>query len=107
MNQGAGKPFRRVFLVAHSQYRYVLLALARRLHAQKNSKLHLYVTTPQEESFYRQNSEPGLFETIEIAFRLYDAVGAQDLDEAKVVAEARKNENWLGCTYNHINIRWQ
>jgi hypothetical protein len=104
MNQSTDNPFRCVFLVAHSQYRYFLLALARRLHEQKNSKLHLYVATPQEEKFYRQNAEPGVFATIEIMARLYDAVGALNLDEAKVVAEARNNEKWLGCTYNHINI---
>jgi len=104
MNQMTDNPFRCIFLVAHSQYRYILLALASRLQEQRNSKLHLYVATPQEEEFYRQNSEPGLFETIEIKARLYDFVGAQGLDEANVVAEARKNEKWLGCTYNHINI---
>ena len=96
--------FRRVILVAHSQYRYVLLALARRLHEENNSKLHLYVATAQEEDFYRENTEPGLFETIERAGRLYDALEAQNLDETQVVEEARKNETWLGCTYNHLNV---
>jgi len=79
MKQSTDNLFRGVFMVAHSQYRFVLLALAHRLCEQKNSKLHLYAATHQAEKYYRQNAKLGVFATIKIKVRLCDAIRALNL----------------------------
>jgi len=92
-----------VFMLAHSQYRGLLVGIAKRLRSELDARIHLYCATAQEVVHY-QNIEPvdGLFASISAANDLY-RICAEPVSDAEAVAEkARANEAWLGTTINTI-----
>ncbi|MEE9209885.1 MAG: hypothetical protein V3U23_05480, partial [Kiloniellales bacterium] len=97
-------PLARVFITAHSQYRFLLIRIAERLKARHGAVIHLYASTPQEVDFYRANSPDGLFESVANAGVLYRAIRERPADEAAVLEKAKAHEAWLGLTYNELAV---
>ena len=97
-------PLARVFITAHSQYRFLLIRIAERLKARHGVVIHLYASTPQEVDFYRANSPDGLFESVVNAGVLYSAIRERPADEAAVLEKAKAHEAWLGLTYNELAV---
>ncbi|MBL8661398.1 MAG: hypothetical protein JNM29_01175 [Candidatus Odyssella sp.] len=91
-----------VFLQAHSQYRGVLLGIARRLKARYGAEIHLFVTNAEQAAHYRRGDGEGLFADIVPADLLYRACTEPVTDAAAVRAAARENEAYLGLTINEL-----
>lgn len=93
----------RVFIIAHSEYRGVYVGIAQKLREEMNSQLDLYVSTPQEEAFYRR-TYPKLFDTVTVARALYVACTDPVDDPATVVEQARKFEALFSTTINELAV---
>lgn len=92
----------RVMMCADAEYRFLLLALARRLVREQAATIDLYCFTPQEADFYRTQGEAGLFRSIIDANILYPTARETPPKMEAVVAEARRHERWLGLNYNEL-----
>lgn len=97
-------PFANIALVARSESRFFLLALARSLKTRFDSNIHLYCGGQQELLFYEKQNRDGLFASINngsvILARVYD----KDLDEAAVIEKARNFEKKIGKTINTLAV---
>lgn len=92
-----------VLLVAHAQYRAILLGMAERLKAERGANIHLYVSTEQQADHYRKR-HPDLFASITVARALYRVCREPVSDEASVIKEAREHEEDLGITINELAV---
>ncbi len=94
-----------ILMVAHSQYRGLLVGIAKRLRAELDAEIHLYCATAQEVSHYQKvDSSRGLFASIQAANDLYRVCAEPVADRDAVFEEARVNEAWLGTTINTIAL---
>lgn len=91
-----------VFLQAHSQYRGVLLGVARRLKSTVGAEIHLFVTNPQQEKHYRRIDTDGTFADVVIADFLYRFCTETVANPASVCADALGHEAYLGTTINEL-----
>lgn len=93
----------RVFLVAHSEYRGVYVGVAQKLRDELNALIDLYVSTSQEESYYRR-TYPQLFETITVTRALYSACADRVTDPVQVIETARRFETQYATTINELAV---
>ncbi len=93
-----------IFMVAHSQYRFLFLKLAERLRQNYGSQIHLFCGTKQEVDFYRANSKSDTFSSFAVNNVLYRAAREPVEDETEVLAEAHLNEAWIGATINSLAL---
>ena len=94
-----------VFLRAHSQYRGLLVGIARRLRDEVKAEIHLYCTNEQEATYYRRfNLETELFASVVPDNSLYENADRPVSDEAAVIGTARANEVWLGAPINTLAL---
>ncbi|MEZ5670407.1 MAG: hypothetical protein R3F55_23835 [Alphaproteobacteria bacterium] len=93
----------RIFLVAHSEYRGVYVGVARKLQEEFAAQIDLYVSTPQEETYYRR-THPQLFETITVARALYAACADRVAEPAQVIETARRFEAQYATTINELAV---
>lgn len=91
-------------MVARSESRYVMLAVADRLKRCHGSTIHLYCSTEQEVAFYRAQDKTGLFASIGICEILLNNCLVQGLDAADVIERARRYEMRTGNTYNELAL---
>lgn len=96
--------FQRVFLVAHSQYRYLFIDIARELRAKHGSEIFLYCSTGQEARFWEGEGDPGLFSAISVVDHLYRAARNPVADRELVIRKAREHEEILGATINTLAV---
>lgn len=97
-------PFDRIALIANSQTRHVLLGVARELRRRHGSVIHLYCNSAQECRFYRGDDRCRDFASIQVGTKMYDATREPSPDPEAVVAEARRQEARIGCTYNELAV---
>ncbi|MGE3150948.1 MAG: hypothetical protein AB7K04_18015 [Pseudorhodoplanes sp.] len=95
-------PRLRVMMCADAEYRFLLLALARRLKQEARAEIDLYCFTPQESAFYRGKGEAGLFRSITDANILYPAARGEPPASEEVLRQAQSHERWLGLHYNEL-----
>ncbi len=93
-----------VLIEAHSQYRALLIGIARRLKAEFGARLHLYCANAQEVTYYRRLSRDGLFENIVDANVLYPALREAPPPFEQVVATSRAYEAEFGTTINELAV---
>ena len=94
-----------VFMQAHSQYRGLLVGVARRLRSDLNVAVNLYCANAQEVAHYtRIDPDGGLFASIMADNHLYPAAAKPVTDSAAVIDEARGNEAWLGLPINTLAL---
>lgn len=86
----------------HSEYRLLLVEVARRLKA-KGTVVHWYCATEEERDYY-QSRFGDLFDSITVANRLYKAALSPVRDFDSEIAKARRNEERLGTTYNTLAV---
>ncbi len=94
------KPVRSVLLGAQSEYRALLVNVARRF-KQQDTTVHLYCATAQELDFYRRKHR-ACFDTVTVDRALYSGCQEPVADVAAEVNTARRNEQELGLTYNRL-----
>ena len=97
-------PLASIALSARSETRLFTLELVRLLKEKHGSTVHLYCSGPQETSFYKERNRDGLLASINDADVLLPSALRTDLDEQSVVAQARKLEARIGCTYNMLAV---
>lgn len=94
-----------VFMQAHSQYRGLLVGIAKRLRNDLNAHVRLYCATAQEATHYKKIDPAGdIFESIMPANALYRICAELVTDVGSVIGEAKANETWLGATINTIAL---
>ena len=94
-----------VFLLAHSQYRGLLVGIAQRLRDEAKAEIHLYCANAQEATYYRRfNRESELFASVVPDNSLYENVDRPVSDEAAVIETARANEAWLHTPINTLAV---
>lgn len=96
--------FERVAIYARAQSRFFMLALARRMKEQYNSKIHLYCNGAQQVEFYNRFVSEGLFETVTDSEIWMERCKDRGLDEAEVFARARIFEKKLKTTINRLLV---
>ena len=96
--------FENVALIARSESRFFLLALARVVKHRFGSSIHLYCGGPQEVEFYNKENRDGLFDSINNGSILLNRVYDSGLDEANVIAKAREFEKKIGKTINTLAV---
>lgn len=96
--------FTNIALVARSESRFFMLALARTLKNRFDSQIHLYCGGPQEVQFYNKENLDGLFASINNGSTLLSRVYDQGLDEAAVLTKARAFEKKIGKTINTLAV---
>lgn len=96
-------PLRNVALLAQSERRFMLVDLARLIKERNGSHVHLYCGTNDKAAFYRDHDDGSVFDTITVHRRLMDR-GDRRPDESAVIAQARRFEDTIGCTYNSIAV---
>lgn len=92
----------RIVLLAHSQYRFLQLALARRLRSRFGAELFLYCQTKEDASFWRQHNDDATFSEIIREQSLYDVARQPVSDPEAVFRRGRALERWLGTTINEL-----
>lgn len=97
-------PFGRIFLMAHSQYRMLFVRFAEAVKARYGAEVHLYCVTPQEAVWYRGHAPDHLFALVTVANRLYQVMDGEAGDSAAIIETARRNEDFLGTTYNELAV---
>ena len=94
-----------VFWQAHSQYRGLLVGIARRLRDEAKAEIHLYCATAQEAAYYRRfNRESELFASVVPDNSLNENADRPVSDEAAVIESARANEAWLDAPINTLAL---
>ena len=96
--------FARVALVARSESRFFMLALARALKAEYASTIHLYCGGRQEVDFYEKENQDSLFASVNNGAALLSHVYDTGLDETAVFARARDLEKKIGKTINTLAV---
>jgi hypothetical protein len=86
-----------ILLLAHSEYRGVYLAIAKRLTVEFGAQVHIYTSSDQEAVYYRQRND-GRFASVSLANKLWACARENVTDPAAVIAEARRNEELFGLT---------
>ncbi|MBM3527058.1 MAG: hypothetical protein FJX62_03110 [Alphaproteobacteria bacterium] len=83
---------------ARSEFRGLLLGLARVLKEKHGSTLHLYCSTEQVREYYSSRGT-GLFDTVTSLRDLMNVATAPVSESREILEEARRNEARLGTTY--------
>lgn len=81
-----------------------MLALARELKAENQSRIHLYCFNVQEVQYYERMNDDGVFETINDANVLLRSAFENIPDENAVFDRARQLEKRVGITLNHLAV---
>jgi hypothetical protein len=92
-----------VLLGAHSQYRAVMTGVAQYLRDTHGCVLHLYCASKEEREFYLREHAI-LFDSVTVNKVLYSACREPVSDVGATLAEAQRNEKWLGVTYNLLAV---
>ncbi|MDD9905380.1 MAG: hypothetical protein OXT06_17565 [Rhodospirillaceae bacterium] len=92
-----------IALGARSASRQLMAAVARELKARHGSKIHLYCSGQQEVRYYSDRND-GAYDTINDAESLYVRCYDDGLDEATVLARARRLESVTGYTMNRLMV---
>lgn len=94
-----------VFMQAHSQYRGLLVGVARRLRGDLDAAVHLYCANAQEVAHYTRIDPDGtLFAAITADNHLYPNAEKPVVDAGAVIDTARANESWLGLSMNTLAL---
>ena len=93
-----------IFVLPGSETRYVHLEIFKLLKQHHQTTIHLYCNTAQDIQFYTEYRDLGVIDTVTRVCSLYDCLDAKKLDDDAVFLRARKNENYYGCTYNHLAV---
>ncbi|WP_340302381.1 capsular polysaccharide export protein, LipB/KpsS family [Roseobacter sp. HKCCD7870] len=92
-----------VLMLAHSQFRGLLVGLARKLKDEIGVNTHLYVATLQELAFYERTAAD-VFASISVMRSLYEDIELPIEDPQEIIQQALSWEKRLGTTFNAISL---
>lgn len=93
-----------VMMQVLSEYSGLFVELARRLRDELDCRVHLYVAVDRDVRHYAAMDGGKLFASVTVATQLMDASRAPIDPGEDVLATARRNEAWLGLTYNELCV---
>lgn len=96
-------PLQRIGMQARAEMRLFMVALARRLHGEFGSEIHLYCSNAEQRDYYAKRGAD-VFASITLADHLLKSSRRGALDEGRVIAQARTLEARFGTTYNSLAV---